>query len=647
MTTVPKVIGESPGLGGLSGTIGPLHRDEPAITNRRPGIFHGASVSDGRRLGQAVIRERQAREHQVRRMDRLQALSVDRDVTRMTAFDRRARDRGRAPRARHGHAARRGSGRVRRTAAILLGLTAALALPALVAAHPLGNFTINHYAGIRIEPGRILLDVVIDQAEIPAFQARLAFDTDGDGELSDAETDAGRLAACRDLMPSLDLRVDGAAQALTLTEAGLSFPPGAGGLSTMRSVCGLEATLSTPIADASGIGFADHAFSERIGWREIVVQGSGVGLAATAGAVLRTESPSNRLTSYPKELLTHALADDGLLVTATRGGPTLPPFDIPDAEAVIGATAVGGGSESIATASPAATVQAAAAVPGGVGVGDLPSIFRTEDLTPLVLLVSVLTAAALGAGHALTPGHGKTLMAAYLVGTRGTPIHAAGLGLSVALSHTLGILVLAGLVVGAQGVLPPDVVVRTAPLVAAASIMAIGGWMLLGEGRRRWRVREATAHDHEHDPGHDPGHGHDAPDHDHHATAPGEHSHGGIRHRHLPATGSTISWRSLFVLGLAGGLIPSASALLILLGSIAAGRPAFGVVLVVAFGLGMALVMGGIGLALVVARGRLDRVDSSTRLGRVGAYLPLVASFLVLGFGLYLTIQAVSGNTVL
>ena len=121
------------------------------------------------------------------------------------------------------------------------------------------------------------------------------------------------------------------------------------------------------------------------------------------------------------------------------------------------------------------------AVPGGVG-GELPSIFRAADLTPLVLLLSLATAAALGAGHALTPGHGKTLMAAYLVGTRGTPVHAVGLGLSVTLSHTLGILVLAALVVGAQGLLPPDVVVRAAPLIAAVSIVAIGGWMLVRRG---------------------------------------------------------------------------------------------------------------------------------------------------------------------
>ena len=121
-------------------------------------------------------------------------------------------------------------------------------------------------------------------------------------------------------------------------------------------------------------------------------------------------------------------------------------------------------------------------------------------------------------------------------------------------------------------------------------------------------------------------------------------AHGGVSHSHLPPAGTTISWRSLFVLGLAGGLIPSTSALLILLGSIAAGRPAFGFILVVAFGLGMALVMGGIGLALVLARGRLDRVDGASTLGRVSGYVPLVASVLVFGLGLYLTFQAVAGR---
>ena len=577
----------------------------------------------------------------------------------MTAFTRHVRDRLRKP-------GRPATGR--RLGVATTAVIGVLLLPGLAAAHPLGNFTINHYTGVRIEPDRILLDVVIDQAEIPAFQARLTFDLDGDGELSGAETDAGRVAACEGLAASLDLRVNYVPQALELTEAGLTFPPGVGGLSTMRSVCGFEVALATPLQAGGQVTFADGSFPERLGWREIVVQGSGVTLAAAGGDALRTSSPSKRLTDYPTNLLTQALADSQVALVASPSGPVLPALDIPDADAVArsgevaptSGAAVAGAQEGAAGATVPQEVPAAV-VPGGVGADELPTIFRTADLTPIVLLLSVLTAAALGAGHALTPGHGKTLMAAYLVGSRGTPAHAAGLGLSVALSHTLGILALASLVVGAQGLLPADVVVRTAPVVAAVSIVAIGAWMLLGEARRRWQARDESAegahdhghsHDHEHGDGHDDESAHDpatAHDQDHRAAHRHdlEQTHGGRTHSHLPSPGSTISWRSLFVLGLAGGLIPSASALLILLGSIAAGRPAFGFVLVVAFGLGMALVMGGIGLAMVIARGRLDRVDASTTIGRARGYLPLVASFLVLGFGLYLTVQAIAGNTVL
>lgn len=330
---------------------------------------------------------------------------------------------------------------------------------------PLGNFTINHYTGIRVEPERILLDVVIDQAEIPTFQARLHFDSDEDGEVSDAEAEAGRVAACQALEPSLALALDGRPLALTLAEAGLTFPPGVGGLSTMRLVCGFTTSLDESLAAGSRITYADVAFADRLGWREIVVEASGVTLAGGDGDP-RTTSPSARLTAYPTKVLTEALADTQVSIVVSPGGPTLGPFEIPDADPLPGAGDVAATSAPPATATavpaalaavpggpaaPAAPAAVPAAVPGGVTGGDLPSIFRTADLSPIVLLVSILTAAALGAGHALSPGHGKTLMAAYLVGTRGTPLHAAGLGLSVTLSHTLGILVLAALVVGAEG----------------------------------------------------------------------------------------------------------------------------------------------------------------------------------------------------
>ena len=150
------------------------------------------------------------------------------------------------------------------------------------------------------------------------------------------------------------------------------------------------------------------------------------------------------------------------------------------------------------------------------------------------------------------------------------------------------------------------------------------------------RAAVAGAHDHEHEH-----------EHSHAPADPEMHSHGGVAHSHLPTAGSTITWRSLFVLGLAGGLIPSTSALLILLGSIAAGRAGFGFVLVVAFGLGMALVMGGIGVALVLARGRVDRMAPGSALGRLSSAIPLAAAVLVFSLGLYLTAQAVAGTPVL
>ena len=531
-------------------------------------------------------------------------------------------------------------GRAVGSLAAVAAITTLLLAPALAAAHPLGNFTINHYAEVRVEPERVLLDVVVDQAEVAAFQARQGFDVDGDGSVSDEEIEAARVPACDELALDLRLTADDVELELRTIEAGLSFPPGVGGLSTMRLVCGFEAALRGPLgAEPTRIAFSDDSYANRIGWREIVVRGSGVTLGIVEGEI-RNESISARLSVYPEELIALPLADTRLVVEAAAGGEELPPFDIPDAVPPEGTASPSPAASPAPGASPGAT---AGAVPGGIDGGELPGIFR-QDLTPVVVLLSLLAAAGLGAGHALTPGHGKTLMAAYLVGTRGTALHALALGLSVSVSHTVGILVLAGVVVGASDVLPADVVVRWAPLVAAISIVAIGGWMLVGELRRRRSARtEATSstshghadHGHEHGPEHGEGH-----DHDHSL----EHSHGPLTHSHAPAPGSTITWRSLFALGLAGGLIPSTSALLILLGSIAAGRPAFGFVLVVAFGLGMAAVMSGIGLVLVAARDRFERLPVGRRLDRVRDAVPLVAALLVFAFGVYLSVQALGAT---
>lgn len=481
--------------------------------------------------------------------------------------------------------------------------------PASTLAHPLGNFTINHYAGITVGRDRIAVDVVVDMAEIPAFQERQKLDTDGDGTVSDAETTAAAPVTCSSLARSLTLTVASATVPLVATDARITFPPGAGGLSTMRIECGYEARLGSPLPGPTTITFADGSYADRIGWREMVATGDG---AVIAPNDLPPTSPSSKLTAYPTNLLTQAPDIRSATIVATPQTAT------------------------VATPSARTSTGAAAAVPGGVGA-ELPAIFRESILTPLVAMASLLLAIALGAGHALTPGHGKTLMAAYLVGTRGTGLHAVGLGLSVAVSHTFGILALAALIVGAQDVLPPDVVARAAPVVAAISIVAIGGWMLASEIQRRVASRGVAIHGHAHG-----GHGHDDVD-----AGLDEHSHGGVRHSHLPAAASALSWRGLFALGLAGGLIPSTSALLILLLAIEAGRAAFGFVLVVAFGIGMAAVMTAVGLTMVFARSRLDRLPSGSGLGRMARHAPLVAAVIVFTLGIYLTVQAVSGRTVL
>ncbi len=541
-----------------------------------------------------------------------------------------------------------GRGVASRLLAAALAALAGLALPVVAAAHPLGNFTINHYAELRVAPDRIDLDLVIDMAEIPTFQERQSMDADEDGSVDDAESAAWASSTCATLGRSVRLARDGAPLPMAIATASVAFPPGAGGLSTLRLECRAGATLPEPIDARTTITFGDDSYAERIGWREIIATGAGT-ILDTNG--LPATSPSLKLTAYPADLIATPLDIRSATIVATldpaRVGATPITTSAPGGPAVPGASAAPGAN-----------------VPGGVG-GELPAIFRSADLTPFVLLASLATAVVIGAGHALTPGHGKTLMAAYLVGSRGTAIHAVGLGLSVAVSHTLGILVLALVILGAGSVLPPDVVYRVTPVIAAVSIVAIGAWMLTGEVRRRRgrvgggggaadehaHLHAADEHAHSHAAD---AHAHpDADDahvgeHEHpHEAAPGEHSHGRIRHSHLPAEDATLSWRGLFVLGLAGGLIPSTSALLILLGSIAAGRPAFGLVLVIAFGLGMAAVMTGVGLTMIVARGRLDRIPRHSSFGRLAAAAPLLASIAVLGLGLVLTWQALAGNPVL
>lgn len=498
----------------------------------------------------------------------------------------------------------------------------ALIVPAIVLAHPLGNFTINHFAAIRVAPTAISLDVVIDRAEIPAFQESQRIDLDGDGVVAPAELEQARQAACTTLASDLRLSLDGKALQTDVVAAGLSLPPGAGNLPTMRLVCEYAVTLASPIDASATIAFEDRSFAERIGWREIVVLGDGVALeGAGATAAADGEGLSNRLTTYPADLLAQPLDDRSASVAVAAGGATLPAWSAPDARPL---------DEAAATA-PAGP---AAAVPGGIAE-NLASLVDVQDLNPLAILVSLGIAFGLGVIHALSPGHGKTIMAAYLVGAKGSSRQAVGLGLAVTVSHTLGVLALAGITLAASSVLPPERLYPILGVVSGALVIGIGGSLLWSRLRALGIGTRTHDHDHDHEHGH--GEAHDRAHEHPHAV---EHSH---PHPHgLGPKETVISWRGLLALGLSGGLVPSASALILLLGSIAAGRVGYGLVLVLGFGLGMAVVLAGIGLLIVHARRLVERRPSVAGLRRIAAPVQLATASLVVVLGIVLTGQALT-----
>jgi ABC-type nickel/cobalt efflux system permease component RcnA len=469
--------------------------------------------------------------------------------------------------------------------------TAALALVAPAAsAHPLGNFTINHYSGLRVSTSGVLIDHVSDFAEIPTFSERRAMDTDVDGQVSDAEASAYARQTCSALASDLELTVGGSRSALDLKEVGISFPQGQAN-PTLRLVCVYSVPFASTLIADTAISFADHSYAARQGWREITLAGDGTTLS---GSNLPSVSPSDRLTHYPADLLTVPLGQASVAFVGNPGGIQLPAFWVPDATPL----------DSTAVVAPSAP----AVVPAGTTElgSDVTALFQAPDLTPPVVVLSLIVAAGIGALHALSPGHGKTVMAAYLVGSRGNARQALGLGLTVTVSHTIGVLALGLLSLSAAAVIPAERLYPILSVVSGAIVVLIGAYLLLAR-LRSWREQSRDHHrDHYH-----------GDQHDHSATQKPEgwHEHDGIGHTHLPQP--TMGKRGLFALGLSGGMIPSVSALLVLIGAISIGRPAWGVVLTVAFGVGMAAVLVGVGLGLVYARRLVERIPQTKSLDLV------------------------------
>jgi nickel/cobalt exporter len=479
---------------------------------------------------------------------------------------------------------------VKRGLVALAVSAAALAGPLAGAAgaHPLGNFTVNTYAGLRVQPDQVVVDFVVDMAEIPAVQARRGIDTDGDGNVGDAESAAYASRACTDDATRLGLSVDGRRAPLGVATAGVTFPAGAAGLPTLRLTCALVAPTPEIRGDRD-VELTSSAFTDRVGWREITAVGDRT-------TVLRSDvgpaTISDRLTTYPDDLLSSPPDQRGATVRVRPGGPPAP-------------------------AVPGIVPGARVAQPRGLDAAtrSFTNLVARQELTVGFGILALGLALVLGAIHAFAPGHGKTVMAAYLVGQRGSLRQAAVIGLTVTVTHTAGVLLL-GIVLSASTSLAPESLYPWLGLTSGLMLAGVGAGMLSRALRRSPQLVPA-------------GHGHSH-----------SHDHGdGHTHSHEP-----VEWRSLVPLGLAGGLVPSPSAVVVLLGAIALGRAWFGVALVIAYGLGMAVTLTGAGLVLVRARGAIEsrlsaRGGGPGRLVSVAAALPLITATAIVAGGLLLAVR--------
>ncbi|MEP6469262.1 MAG: nickel transporter [Chloroflexota bacterium] len=493
--------------------------------------------------------------------------------------------------------------------ASLAGLVlSVLAGPA--SAHPLGNYTVNRAVAVTVAADRVELLYLVDMAEIPAFSTIGDIDADASGSVSATEGAAYGLAACNEVRAGLELTLDGSLPPLDASGAPeLSFPDGAGGLHTLRLACHLVAALPSGKA-AGALDVRDGLEDGHVGWHEITIA-AGDGVRLTRSDV-PSESASAYLTAYP-------------------AGRLESPPDVRQATAAFTVTGATTNTAAIRYGSPAFAPTA----------DDPLARLVAGELSPMLVLLAFLLAAGLGAAHALSPGHGKTLMAAYLVGSRGSVRQAMALGLTVAATHTAGVLVLGGLVLVAGELFLPEMVIGWLTIASGGLMAALGAVLLWKAVARR---ASGPDHDHEHGHDHEHDHGHDQRQgHDHgHAHESGGHSH--QHHLGVAVAGPTLTVRSVALLGMAGGMVPSASALIVLLAAVTTGRLVFGLALIVAFGAGMAVVLGGLAVITTVASEWLGRRGTILRYsGPVRAtlrLLPIGSGMLVLGIGLAIALGA-------
>ena len=460
----------------------------------------------------------------------------------------------------------------RLVAAAIAAMAATLILPLAVLAHPLGNFTVNHYSGIEVAGREVRIHYVLDLAEIPAFQERQ--------QMQDSRTYLDAKVAV--IAHNLSLTVDGAGRHIRAVDRRMRFLPGQGGLQTLR----IEALFA---ADGPGDGehravYRDANDPGRLGWHEITVRATGGARVVQASAP--STSVTNELRAYPQDLLSS-------------------PLDVRQA--------------SLSYAPGLLLTRPAALAPLGAGFGATQDRFAAliapEHVSWSFAAFAVVAAVALGAAHALSPGHGKAVIAGYMVGSRRSWRHALLLGATLTATHTAGVFALGLVTLYASSLITPERLYPWLTLISGLLVVAMGCWLVVA----RWRS-VARLHDHGHA---------------HHHRHESEH-----HHHHEPE--ARTGRRGVVLLGVSGGLLPCPSALIVLLAAISLHRVAFGLLLIVAFSSGLALVLVGIGVALahgpsLLQRLPRQRVLSATRAARL---LSVGSAVIVCVAGLGLFTQA-------
>lgn len=478
---------------------------------------------------------------------------------------------------------------------LIIIITLIITCSVSILAHPLGNFTINHFTRLQIEQEKLSVRYVVDLAEIPTFQEIQTLDTNADKVTSNTELNTYLERVAVEYQKGLILKVDGNLVELELINKQISLHPGAGNLSTMRielDFVGKQEKIYSN--NPKHLVYEDKNQVGRTGWREIVV--NPIAPISVFNSSAYSNSISDELKSYPQDMLLAPLNETSARLSFLLG-------------------AAPSGSKALLSRDGRLSEKSK---------DKLTELITVPKLTLPIALIGLLIAMALGGLHALAPGHGKTIVAAYLIGSRGTTYHALFLGITVTITHTIGVFALGGITLFATKYIMPEKIFLLLSLVSGLIVVAIGISLFLS---RLYKILGVNL----------PAHKHNGFFHSHSTDENQTDDQG---HSHLPIEGdsSFISWRSLLALGISGGLLPCPSALVVLLSAISLQRIGYGLLLVTAFSIGLAGVLTIIGLLFVYAKSYVN--SSSISSNKIINTLPVVSAFIITCLGLGICYQS-------